>query len=249
MLQGVSCDLVEAVNECQTLIRVFENERNDIAVFNCLYDEAVELAEHFEIVPSKPRTTGRQRNRANPAVVGIQDYWRFTLYIQFLDHLLNELRDRFVNSEERFLAQMLLPNNLKTLNQDHQIRIFRAYESDLQSEDQFLLEIKRWVARWDIYPSKKPDQLCATFEMTPKELYPNIFCILQILLTMPPSTTTAAERSFSALKRVKTYLRSTMGQDRLSSLALLHVHSDFDIDTKEVVDTFNNDRQRKMLLS
>ncbi|CAC5389178.1 unnamed protein product [Mytilus coruscus] len=159
MLQGVSCDLVEAVNKCQTLIRVFENERNDIAVFNCLYDEAVELAEHFGIIPSKPRTTGRQRNRANPAVVGIQDYRRVTLYIQFLDHLLNELRDRLVNSEERFLAQMLLPNNLKSLNRDHQIRIFRAYESDLQSEDQFLLEIKRWVARWDIYPSKKPDQL------------------------------------------------------------------------------------------
>ncbi|CAC5416458.1 unnamed protein product [Mytilus coruscus] len=241
MLQGVSCDLMEAVNECQTRIRVFENERNDIAVFNCLYDEAVELAEHFEIVPSKPRTNGRQRNRANPAVVGIQDYWRVTLYIQFLDHLLNELRDRLVNSEERFLAQMLLPDNLKSLNRDHQIRTFRAYESDLQSEDQFLLEIKRWVARWDIYPSKKPDQLCATLEMTPKELYPNIFCILQILLTMPPSTATA-ERSFSALKRVKTYLRSTMGQERLSSLALLHVHSDFDIDTKEVVDTFNNAR-------
>ncbi|CAC5409417.1 unnamed protein product [Mytilus coruscus] len=95
---------------------------------------------------------------------------------EILDHLLNELRDRLVNSEERFLAQMLLPNNLKSLNRDHQIRIFRAYESDIQPKDQFLLEIKRRVARWDIYPSKKPDQLCATSEMTPKELYPNIFC-------------------------------------------------------------------------
>lgn len=48
MLQGVTCDLVEAVNECETLIRVFENERNDPMVYNSLYDEAVELADQFE---------------------------------------------------------------------------------------------------------------------------------------------------------------------------------------------------------
>lgn len=36
-----------------------------------------------------------------------------------------------------------------------------------------------------------------------------------------------------------------MGKERLSSLALMHVHSDFDINIKEVVDTFNNANQRK----
>ena len=78
MLQGVSCDLLEAVNECQTLIRVFENKRNDPIVYNSLYNEAVELADQFEIPPLKPRTTGRQRNRANPAIADIRDYWRVT---------------------------------------------------------------------------------------------------------------------------------------------------------------------------
>lgn len=108
------------------------------------------------------------------------------------------------------------------------MRIYRAYEPDLQPENQFLLEIQRWVARWEMFPPKKPEQLCETLEMTNKELYPNVYCILKILLTMPPTTATA-ERSFSVMKRVKTYLRSTMGQERLSSLALLHIHSDFDI--------------------
>lgn len=53
MLQGVTCDLVEAVNECETLIRVFENERNDPMVYNSLYDEAVELADQFDPPPVK----------------------------------------------------------------------------------------------------------------------------------------------------------------------------------------------------
>ena len=34
MLQGISFDLIEAVGECQTLIRLVENERNDISVYN-----------------------------------------------------------------------------------------------------------------------------------------------------------------------------------------------------------------------
>lgn len=42
-----------------------------------------------------------------------------------------------------------------------------------------------------------------------KEIYPNIYLLLKILCTLPVSTTTP-ERMFSALKRVKTYLRNTM---------------------------------------
>jgi hypothetical protein len=43
-----------------------------------------------------------------------------------------------------------------------------------------------------------------------------------IMLTMPVTSATA-ERSFSVLRRLKTYVRSTMNNDRkLSSLALMH---------------------------
>ena len=49
--------------------------------------------------------------------------------------------------------------------------------------------------------------------------------IMQIILLMP-ATNATSERSFSALRRVKTYLRSTMCQERLKYLMLLHVHKD-----------------------
>jgi hypothetical protein len=57
----------------------------------------------------------------------------------------------------------------------------------------------------------------------------SISTVLLILYTMPASTATT-ERSFSVLRRLKTYLRTTMLQDRLTSLAVLHVHRDIDID-------------------
>jgi len=38
-------------------------------------------------------------------------------------------------------------------------------------------------------------------------------------------TTASAERSFSSLKRIKTYLRTTMCNERLTDLAILSIHS------------------------
>jgi hypothetical protein len=50
--------------------------------------------------------------------------------------------------------------------------------------------------------------------------YPNISIAYQILFTVPV-TVASAERSFSKLKLMKNYLRSTMSQDRLNGLATL----------------------------
>ena len=52
MLHIIFCDLIEAVSECQILIRYLKTERNDISVYNTLHDEAVDLVEQFGIVSS-----------------------------------------------------------------------------------------------------------------------------------------------------------------------------------------------------
>ena len=72
--------------------------------------------------------------------------------------------------------------------------------------------------------------------------------LLNIVATMATSSATP-ERSFSTLKRVNTWLRTTMGQDRLSNLALLHFHQKEteQLSTKEIVRCFimvkSNSRQ------
>ena len=51
-------------------------------------------------------------------------------------------------------------------------------------------------------------------------------CTLIKLILVMPATNAASERSFSAMRRVKSYLRTTMTQGRLNHLMLLHVHND-----------------------
>ena len=54
-LQGVECQLLEAVNECKTVVEMLRSERDDDTVWNELYQTLLDIAEPFEIVESVPR--------------------------------------------------------------------------------------------------------------------------------------------------------------------------------------------------
>lgn len=68
---------------------------------------------------------------------------------------------------------------------------------------------------------------------------------MAILATMPVATATA-ERSFTVMQRVKTYLRLTMKTDRLSSLALMHAYKHIEIDIQEVINVFADRKLRRL---
>ena len=68
-----------------------------------------------------------------------------------------------------------------------------------------------------------------------KNAYAAIWKLLQILCTLPV-TTAEAERSFSYLRILKSYLRNTMTEDRLNGLALLYIHRDIPVEVDEVLD-------------
>ena len=55
---------------------------------------------------------------------------------------------------------------------------------------------------------------------------------------MLPVSVAECERSFSTLKRLKTYLRNTMGQERLAGLALLNIYPGIDVDVQTVISMF-----------
>ena len=52
------------------------------------------------------------------------------------------------------------------------------------------------------------------------------YCKLITLYLTAPVTTATAERSFSVLNRIKTYLRCTMSQQRLNHVIIPHIHKD-----------------------
>ena len=84
------------------------------------------------------------------------------------------------------------------------------------------------------------NQLERTFSETLK--------LTQIALTTPMATA-ESERCFSTLKRIKSFLRSRMGQDRLNALAMLSIERDFVRGSPDfndmVIDTFASQKGRR----
>lgn len=77
--------------------------------------------------------------------------------------------------------------------------------------------------------------------------FPNVFIALRIYLTMPV-TVASGERSFSKLKLIKTYLRSTISQERLNNLAMISIENDIakTIDLENILRDFANKKARKV---
>ena len=68
--------------------------------------------------------------------------------------------------------------------------------------------------------SNHPSTLESALKCSDPDYFPN----LNALGCTLPVTLCENERANSVLKNLKTFLRSTMGQERLSSLSLMHIH-------------------------
>ena len=86
---------------------------------------------------------------------------------------------------------------------------------------------------WALTMSKPYDDVQITLKNTSEDLFPQLHHLLRLVCTFP-IITCENERSVSALRRLKTYLWSTMGQERLSSIALIHCNYSMDINYEEL---------------
>ena len=76
-------------------------------------------------------------------------------------------------------------------------------------------------------------------ERVHKDLLPEVHKLIRLYFTVPVTTSTS-ERAFSVLKRLLTYLRSTMTEERLNNCFLMQVHKDITdtLDSNEIAKDF-----------
>lgn len=81
-----------------------------------------------------------------------------------------------------------------------------------------------------------------------KDVFYCLQVAVQLLLTLSVPVA-SCERSFSKLKLIKNYLRTTMSQDRLKALAILSVESEIadDIDLNDTIAEFAREKARRTL--
>lgn len=113
---------------------------------------------------------------------------------------------------------MNYPNDIDTLLEDELHHFIEHCSSKDNEWNSSIIKLYDWFTKMNL-----------------KSIYPNIDIVFRLCLCLPVSNC-SAERSFSCLKRIVSYLRSTTGQDRLEALAILNfedIFKDFAEKSKE----------------
>ena len=239
-LQMRAIDVAHAYKEISSVASTLNSMRIDSkAEFKKIFDSTTKLGqslhgEHFEL--QKPRIVGRQAHRSNPDVSSTEDYFRITLFDEFLSHIVAELQDRFIDNPAQWITLgllSLLPQSCTSEITDELpaelTQVVDYYSDDVPHPLLISTEYEMWVKKWKQQRNsgnELPNKLVNVLDACSPLQFPNLSVLLRLALTLPVSSC-ECERSFSQLKIIKTYIRSTMTGSRLSGLAVMKVHREY----------------------
>ena len=180
--------------------------------FHKIYKETEKLAEKLPVKPTVPRSAINKMHRNSfPAENPEECYWRAPV-ILLAHQFITEMTSRF-NSFRKTASNLLLlvPSSIE--------RLLEQYSGDFPNPDDIGLELKLWKRKWSkIQKENRPASLTKAIKHCDKLKFQIVFTLIKIGCTL---AVTSAEcvRSFSAMRRLRTWLRSTMKSDCLSSVA------------------------------
>ncbi|XP_008181768.1 zinc finger MYM-type protein 1-like [Acyrthosiphon pisum] len=220
-LQSINISYITVIEMCEQTVDILKDMRTDTE-FHKRWIQVIKVTGENNIEPPKLSRKRRIPQKYGGGENGPQNVPENQLQI------LNGLKNLIINDnfEENMLTLVCntykldmqpLKNELNIFN-----RMFASKYPNISGESNIFKKKSEYIANHDI-----------------RSGFPLTYTIFKTFLTIPTNTA-SCERSFSCLRRLKTYLRTTMGQERLSSLSLLQIEKNQQIDEEKVIDEFNS---------
>lgn len=145
----------------------------------------------------------------------VEEYYR-RFYFEVLDSAINSIERRF--NQPGYRTYKSVENLVLNAAQGHSFEndideVVRFYGNDLNPST---LHVQLETLSGQIGKSitiKEVIEYIKEFSPSAHKFYSEVNTLLKLIL-VNPATNAISERSFSAMKRVKSYLRSTMSQER-----------------------------------
>ena len=211
-------------------------------------EQAERMARHIGEEPSKPKTTPRQQHRNNAG--GTEDspfmYYKNNLAIPLVDHIIAEMSLQFSGIVAEAVKLLGLVPSVISIEETHLSDITSVCETDLPSPETMQSELMRWRLKWtSTEEGDRPTSLAKAIKSC--DGYPNVYTLLKITCTLPV-TSCECGRSISLLRRLDSFIRHSMTEERLSALALIHIHYNHHVDLNKAVDIFSKVHPRHLEL-
>lgn len=216
VLQTKELDIAYCMKRIGEVKIEIEKYRND-AIFKGIWEDVNSRENVILILP-----TTKRRNRGPVADLDAETKAK-RLFNEIFDNVLTQLNERFENLSRLKFLSLLDPTNRNSV--DEKLQNLRDSYGDIFD----YVRLKNELAvlyTFDQLKNLSPYQLVHVLKTenldgTLKEVYK-----LGVMILTIPSTTASVERSFSALKRINSYQRSTQGQERLSGLSLMSIEKE-----------------------
>ncbi|XP_068692643.1 zinc finger MYM-type protein 1-like [Montipora foliosa] len=259
-LQGKTVDVVTARRNANLTLQTLRSCRNEESfksvwkLCECVCNKVRSCINDTDFSFRDARVPRRQTSTRLQALVGEnpshnaqskpEDFHRVNTYFTSLDKVLAEIEARFGGNDQDVLCALgdITLSDSPAIRSFNLVSSYYSLDRDLLQADQRLfcqfkkahLEPKSLKTAADVIETLHANRL---FEMVPE--FSKVVSILAVI----PATSCSAERSFSGLRRLKTYLRSTMGQSRLNSLAIISIERAYGnrviVDSiDKIIDTF-----------
>lgn len=255
-LQAEACDLSSAIRLAATHTLLLEKKRSE-EHFKKVWESSSVLASanNFEMTvpqqrsrkpPSRLRqflieeTTGCTTVDSSQSQTA-EDFYRSTVFYPVIDLVINEMKKRFADDSASALVKGMAachPSSDNFLDYGLLKPLADAYHLD----DDRMLQSQVEICLMSLQGEgiAKPADISSLLQFLSPAFFPTLRKVLQLALTAPIANV-SAERSFSCMRRIRTYVRSTMTEKRLSAIANLAIEADMAklLDFDKVVNIFS----------
>jgi hypothetical protein len=246
------------IEKVQDLISFFKQYR-ETGFLNAL-EAAKEIALEMDIGTTfKKRGKLKEREIlmriTNIEIQSAEESFRINYFIPVVDQAIASLTRRFEQYQgyEKIFGFLFTSNALRSLDKKSlktcchylETALKRDGQSDIDANDLFV----ELSFLQDFIPQENMGPLDILNFLKQHDYFPNATIAYRVLLTIPV-TVASAERSFSKLKLLKSYLRSTMTQERLNSLATIAIESEMleKIDYEYIIEDFISKNTHRIML-
>ncbi|KAK1423943.1 hypothetical protein QVD17_19254 [Tagetes erecta] len=234
-MQSKDVILDVAIEEVDKLIKHFKNYR-EVGLSKAI-DEAKEIAIEMGVDPVFPQRRQIRRKKHFDETSSTQDVeftpegdFRVNYFFKIVDQAISSLETRFEQYKQyEKLFGFLFPKKLRVLDEKTLKSCCFVLQDALKYEEKSDIDANELYEELKLFETFLPTNVMSPLEALNnlKQLgfFPNALIAYRVLLTLPV-TVASTERSFSKLKLLKSYLRSTMSQERLNGLAMIAIEND-----------------------
>ena len=241
-LQGKTVDVISARRNADLTIQTLRQCRSEES-FKSVWQLASAMGlkmknwltnSQFELREARaPRQTPSRRLQAlvgehaqRQTQLTPESHHRINTYYASIDKVLSELELRFSGNDQEILCDLGNICQSEAPDKESFSRVAKFYKIDgeiLEAEQRMYASFRRVRGLGYMTVS---EMLQTMHENDLFDMFPEFSSVVHILAVIP-ATSCSAERSFSGLCRLKTYLRSTMGQQRVSNIALINTEREY----------------------